>query len=760
MKKIFTLLATILLGNLAFSQTVDIGNPIGWNAKIPKLADKVTMPGFDLGLTQFEDSINDANKIGPWKFGHEYDVDLGIDNSGTWFTMPNGDRLWRLNISTPGATSQNFVFDKFNLPEGSYLMMYPTDKHYHHNAYTSINNNEAQVLGSAIIDGDNIIIEYFEPAAVAGQGELNLDIVVHGYREVKLFYNETEKALNSSGDCNIDVGCPLGIGWEDQINSVAMILTTSGLCTGALINNTSNDETPYFLTANHCGFSASWNFRFNWISPNPSCATTANSTDIVGSYDEINGCSLRANSAGSDMGLLELNSSPPCTYTPFYAGWDNSDATTVTAATGIHHPSGDIMKICREDNAPYKNSAAGAQVWYIDEWEQGVTEPGSSGSPLFDQNGRIIGQLYGGAAACSGTSNNGQYDYYGRVGVSWAGGGSASTRLSNWLDPTGSGATTNNGFDPCGATTNDDAGISSVVDPAGLSCGTTIDPSITLRNYGANTLSSVDINYDIDGGASSTFNWAGTLASGSNTTVILPTIAVSPGGHTLNVSTNNPNATADTDGSNDAGSTTFIIGNINVDVNITTDCWGSETTWYITEQTTGDTYVSGGPYTNVPMVGGSENSNFCLPDGCYTFHIDDSYGDGLAGNGISTCTVDGDYEVVDNDASTAVVTMPIADFGSGTTHDFCVGSNSVDELNPLKSVAFYPNPTNSELNILVPFNASNVSLVLTDLTGKIIATKKISSGNTRMELDKVASGLYLIQLSYNNYTVTKKIEKL
>ena len=52
-------------------------------------------------------------------------------------------------------------------------------------------------------------------------------------------------------------------------------------------------------------------------------------------------------------------------------------------------------------------------------WEDGVTEPGSSGSPSFDQNHRIIGQLYGGAAACSGSVNNGAYDYYGRMDVSW-----------------------------------------------------------------------------------------------------------------------------------------------------------------------------------------------------------------------------------------------------------------------------------------------------------------------------------------------------
>ena len=107
-----------------------------------------------------------------------------------------------------------------------------------------------------------------------------------------------------------------------------------------------------------------------------------------------------------------------------YAGWDVSGSTP-SSAVGIHHPSGDIKKICFENNSPYQSTAGGAAVWWISAWEDGVTEPGSSGSPLFDQNHRIIGQLYGGAAACSGSVNNGAYDYYGRMDV-W---------LSGYLDP-------------------------------------------------------------------------------------------------------------------------------------------------------------------------------------------------------------------------------------------------------------------------------------------------------------------------------------
>ena len=139
----------------------------------------------------------------------------------------------------------------------------------------------------------------------------------------------------------------------------------------------------------------------------------------------ISGGTLLLADGGSDVALIELSSTPPASWNVEYAGWDASSANP-TSAVGIHHPSGDVKKICFEDDAPYESSTGGAQVCWIDAWELGVTEPGSSGSPLFNQDHRIIGQLYGGAAACSGAVNNGSFDYYGRFDVSW-GWGSVST---------------------------------------------------------------------------------------------------------------------------------------------------------------------------------------------------------------------------------------------------------------------------------------------------------------------------------------------
>ena len=145
------------------------------------------------------------------------------------------------------------------------------------------------------------------------------------------------------------------------------------------------------------------------------------------------------NNGGSDVALIQLSSTPPASWNVEYAGWDASNAAH-SSAVGIHHPSGDVKKICFEDDAPYTSTAGGAQVWWINAWELGVTEPGSSGSPLFNQDHRIIGQLYGGAAACSGSVNNGAYDYYGRFDISWGLG------VSQYLDPTGSGTLVLDGY--------------------------------------------------------------------------------------------------------------------------------------------------------------------------------------------------------------------------------------------------------------------------------------------------------------------------
>lgn len=468
MKKLVLNLLSLSLAFSLQSQVTDLGGPIAWknNFKSSAIVPVKKMKKFDLIAVQEEDAINDLDKSIPWRFGYSFETNFTPLNSGVIENLENGGQLWRLRIMSPGALTINLLLDQFELPEGAQLYLYDVNNTNRIGAYTSNNNNEMKELGTELVHGDDIIVEYYVPAGTKIGNDFRINHVIHGYRSLGTIQNSLAKALNSSGACNIDVNCPLGDPWKNQIRSVAMIVVGgNGICTGALINNTCNDGTPYFLTANHClgGSTGYWAFRFNWESPEDgtSCATSSLSGD-PGSYDQTaNGATVLVNGTEADYALLQITNMTlqnAIDWNVYYAGWNIDDTENlITEVYGIHHPSGDLKKICRAlesdgttTNGIYQAVHGSAETWEVNNWEDGVTEPGSSGSPLFDQNGLIIGQLYGGAAACSGTVNNNSYDYYGRLGVSWGLG------ISDYLAPAScpTTATNHGGYNPNPATAN------------------------------------------------------------------------------------------------------------------------------------------------------------------------------------------------------------------------------------------------------------------------------------------------------------------
>ena len=519
MNRLQKLLSLLLLFNLfSFSQVTNQGYPASWSYQADdlKVVETKVLPNFNLESVEEEDKINDFAFDRPWRFGYMHSVDYGFED-GKWDVLENGDRIWRILISSQNALSLNFIFDNFFIPKGGSLYLYNDDRSDLLGAYTDTQNQEGGILGTWIVKGDSVWIEYYEPQNVTGQGSLHIAKATHGYRNANAFKDAT--ALNGSGDCNLDVDCSIGDDWEElkehNKRSAGILLSGgSGFCSGALINNTQNDGTPYFLTANHCYSNpASWAFRFGWISPNAVCATTANSSNGPTNMT-ISGATLKARDDGSDFALVEINSEIPEDWDRVFAGYDKSD-NFPEFQVGIHHPSGDVMKVCRDDDPATKETNSGAQTWEIvggslGGWEIGVTEPGSSGSPLFDQDGRIIGQLYGGAAACAGTNDNNAYDYYGRVGVSWEGGGTSSTRLRDWLDPQNSGEDTMNSY-PTLTKFDNDSGVTSIDSPANGSLTSSEIISVTITNYGENPISNFDVSYQVDGASVITENFSGTI---------------------------------------------------------------------------------------------------------------------------------------------------------------------------------------------------------------------------------------------------------
>ena len=521
MKNLFPFLLIFTL--FATAQVTNEGQPYSWSYSVDELevVDSKTLPTFDLKSIQEEDKVNDYSFDKPWRFGYMHSVDYGFED-GKWDVLENGDRIWRILISSPEALSLNFIFDNLFIPKGGSLYLYNSDKSDLLGAYTHKQNQEGGILGTWLVEGESVWIEYYEPQNVTGQGTLHIAKATHGYRNANTF--NQSKGLNDSGDCNLDVDCSIGDDWEElkehNKRSAGILLSGgSGFCSGALINNTENDGTPYFLTANHCySDPSSWAFRFGWISPNSVCATTANSSNGPTNMT-ISGATLKARDEGSDFALVQINSDIPEDWDRVFAGWDKSD-NFPEFQISIHHPSGDVMKVCRDDDPATKEINAGAQTWEIvggslGGWEIGVTEPGSSGSPLFDQEGRIIGQLFGGGAACAGTNDNGALDYYGRVGVSWEGAGTPLTRLRDWLDPQNSG---NDTMDPYPTLTSFpyDSGVSSIDSPNSGALTSTEVVTVTITNFGENSISNFDVSYQIDGGGIIMETFTETIATGED----------------------------------------------------------------------------------------------------------------------------------------------------------------------------------------------------------------------------------------------------
>lgn len=243
----------------------------------------------------------------------------------------------------------------------------------------------------------------------------------------------------------------------------------------------------------------------------------------------------------------------------------------------------------------------------------------------------------------------------------------------------------------CQVAVGNDAGISLINSPSGSICGSTVNPSVVLRNYGTTTLTSADILYNLDGGANSTYNWAGTLASGATTTVSLGVMSPAAGAHTLNVSTNLPNGTADVNTGNDSNSSAFtiVVGGEVITLTIDTDCYGEETYWELKDASTA-LIASGGNISVVIPPGGQQLGtaqgnagaygvevqvveNFCLTSGCYDFVLYDDWGDGMNAAGDPGCTVNGNW-VITNTSSTVLAQMSSPAFGNSDAANFCLNA--------------------------------------------------------------------------------------
>ncbi|WP_108867877.1 GEVED domain-containing protein [Aquimarina aquimarini] len=767
MKNITLLLVIVICSSISGYSQIGQGGEPSFSSQTVSKSDQfpvVTLPKLDMAKIRKEDE-QESGKDVPMRFAYPHKTNLNTKNSGRWYTSPNGDKYWLIAIESKGALSLNLTFSDFEIPQGAKLFVYNSDKSDVRGAFTAANNKSSKRLGLAPVRGDKIILEYFQPASVKKTPSLTISTVAHDYKGVM----RMAKDFGSSGSCNNNVVCAEGDPWRDQIRSVALIILGNGTrwCSGSLINNASNDGTPYFLTANHCTSGqnvTNWVFVFNYESPG--CTTSSDGS----TSQSVSGSQMMNSGPNSDYALLKLSSTPPSTYNVYYSGWD-ATGDIPTKTTGIHHPAGDVKKISF-DNNPSSATAylggAGTTHWEVTDWDDGTTEGGSSGSALFDQNKRIVGQLHGGYAACGNNSG----DWYGRLSVSYP-------NICQWLAP-GCATKIVDGYNPG----NGGGDTQAPSAPSGLSASNITSTSVSL-SWNASTDNTGVTGYDIYQGNTVVTTVTGTSAAigglTANTSYQFKVKAKDAAGNNSGFS-NTVNVTT-TDGgvtnycaANGNNTSDEYIGRVQLGTLDKTSAAGSGGYSDFTAEATALSKGSAHTITVTPTWTGRKYRE------AYGVWIDyNQNGDFTdAGEKVWTqsatqsATVSGSFTVpataVDGSTRMRVIlryrNAPSAcgSFNYGEVEDYTViiggaARNNATFATKKNNVTIYPNPvTGNVLNISFNTQSEEVSYSVLDVLGKTIMRVSGKMKST-IDVSTLKKGVYFLKFTDGNIQNTKRFIK-
>ncbi len=428
-----------------FSQMSYGGRPSQLNTTELREIPVIRMPLFDIHKYLRDLEPEAESRLKPMVFAKPFDLDVAPEKDGKWTETEDGSRIWRVILYSRGALSMNIIFSKFMLKEGVSVFVYDTRRTDVKGSFDRRNNQLSGSLAVAPVRGDRLIVEMQVEPGISDFGELVIGRLNHDFRGI---IGSKDGQFGLSGDCNIDISCPPGNQWQTEKNAIVRLYINGiELCTGVLVNNTASDGKPYLLTANHCvpdsANAENTVFVFGYESPfcNGEDGSVSNS---------LSGSDLLATQENLDFSLLILRDTPPRSYQPWYAGWDRSEQTPESTVS-IHHPNGDVKKISVDNDPPLTNTFEdlGEKYtqnghWKIEKWDIGTTEGGSSGSPLFQNNGQVIGLLTGGDARCGFSEN----DYYSKFSLAWDLYEGDSSQLKPWLDSLGTDIQSVQGINP------------------------------------------------------------------------------------------------------------------------------------------------------------------------------------------------------------------------------------------------------------------------------------------------------------------------
>ena len=416
------------------------------------------VPRIELGALPPVSKVQAAPKDGALQIGVGRDVAATADSGDLarqlrWSTLVDGSQVAAVAFAAEGAKAIRLGVLARAVPAGTVLRFYggsgspvaeigaaEIDRLRAVNEAGGLLGDQARMVWAPDTDGAVSTLEVQLPAGASpAQLQLAVPQLSHMTQTVAEAGNHAAKDVGDSGSCNIDVMCSDATNEGRAVAKMVFVRDGKGyLCTGTLLNDTRNSQTPYFLTAAHCisSQSAASSLVTYWFYRTASCNGSQADPALT---RRTGGARLLYSNGRFDTTLLQLNDQPPANVV-FAGSYFGPDAKPGVGVIGVHHPSGDLQKFSEGGVTGYGNCTStdeGLTCGEADErnggllqvsWRRGITEGGSSGSAIFATTANntryVIGSLYGGGSSCR---NPGGADYYGRFQRSFADG------INRWL---------------------------------------------------------------------------------------------------------------------------------------------------------------------------------------------------------------------------------------------------------------------------------------------------------------------------------------
>ncbi len=541
MKRLFLLsVLVVMYGNLN-AQESEGGQPLSMNpsygGKVIPQSDRpqILLQAPDIAALIAEDQKNAEKPLAPARIGACIASDISFPNSGMLLTQADGKTIWVAQVKVSGAAALGMYYDQFHLPDGVKYFIYNENNKQILGAYTSSNNPADGLWVTDKVQGELMNLELdIDEGVDINAIQMHVNNVADFYRSTGYLaaYASDASSTNTaskttgtwftwdgSSTCELNAKCSIGNAYSIQRRASIAIQYPKGSYiyagSGTLMNNTRQDCTPYVLTASHVeptnskssGTFAQWQFYF--LYETPTCTYAASSGQP--SYYSTIGATFKARSSYDsanqaivgDFLLLKLGAetSPIVAHdSAYFAGWNIATTAGSGTYTGFHHPMGDVKKVSNTTSVSAFGSFNGGGInthWQLN-WANGGIEEGSSGSGLFDPNGRLIGDLTGAqppnVCKVSGSFTMSTVNVeYSKLTLNWLyayqSPSDSTTHLKYWLDPTNSGVTILDAI-PVGCTST------AVTQPLKTMGGN----SVTLYPNPTNGIAYADVSINDEGG--------------------------------------------------------------------------------------------------------------------------------------------------------------------------------------------------------------------------------------------------------------------